>query len=383
MRSILRRCAVLGSIAIVAILGLPAGGAYADNNDGHAIVVQKDQSIQKAIDAAPAGSTIVVERGTYKENLTISKDHITLKSKRGRDSVVLQPASTPTKSDCIQAPTAVPGICVLGQITPLPTPGGSGGPPVVGTPVTGTRIDGFVVENFTNFGVLLLNANDSAVTNSEARHNKSYGISGFVLSGIRFVNNVAHDNGDPGFYIGDSPHANALVVGNRSFRNGVGGDEGFGFLFRDSSHGVVRDNSASDNCVGFVFVDTPAPGPESDWRVAENSALHNPGFCPGAPPLGPPPTSGIGFVLLGTDHVTLQENTARDNQPSPSGKSPVPSGGIVVLFAPTDNVIEENKAFGNSPFDIFWDGSGSGNKFEDNRCSTSQPPGLCQSGRND
>ena len=54
-------------------------------------------------------------------------------------------------------------------------------------------------------------------------------------------------------------------------------------------------------------------------------------------------------------------------------------GGLL----PTDNLIVENKAFGNSPNDIFFDGSGSGNKFEGNSCKTSSPPGLCQSGRDD
>jgi hypothetical protein len=103
-----------------------------------------------------------------------------------------------------------------------------------------------------------------------------------------------------------------------------------------------------------------------------------------------PATKGIGFALVGTQHVTLQENTARGN--GTTGAEPKrTSGGIVVISAkgdvggpdPTDNLIVENKAFGNSPNDIFWDESGSGNRFDGNRCRTSAPPGLCQSGRDD
>jgi hypothetical protein len=50
---------------------------------------------------------------------------------------------------------------------------------------------------------------------------------------------------------------------------------------------------------------------------------------------------------------------------------------------PIDNRIAENTALGNAPLDIFFDGSGSRNKFEDNRCRLSEPPGLCQNGRDD
>jgi hypothetical protein len=182
------------------------------------------------------------------------------------------------------------------------------------------------------------------------------------------------------------------VVGNRSFNNGVGGPEGFGFLFRDSTQGVVRDNSATDNCVGFMFADTRfnLDVPLKDWRVVENSARHNNGTCTGEAPFLPV-TAGIGFLLLGTQHVTLEENIARGNGTrGATGADGDKSGGIVVRSGnpfggadPIDNRIAENTALGNAPLDIFFDGSGSRNKFEDNCCRLSEPPGLCQNGRDD
>jgi hypothetical protein len=345
---------------------------FASGGGGTVHVVKCGQSIQAAIDAANPGDTIEARPCVYRENLTVTKDHIMLRTTSGAGSVVLRPGPTPTPSICIQDPSHIPGICVIGQFNPDGT---------FGPPVTGTRIDGFIVEHFTDFGVFLLNAADSAVSNTEARMNKAYGISGFVLSGVRYSNNISHDNGEPGFYIGDSPVANAVVTGNRSFRNGVGGPEGFGFLFRDSSVGVVRGNVASDNCVGFVFVDSPQdPAPLTDWHAINNLAFHNNGACPGGTN-GPPPTSGIGFVFFGAQNSTLFENISQGNMPT--GPS-FASGGIIVVSSksiggsdPMNDVIAKNIATGNKPLDILWDKSGTGNKFQDNECNTSSPHWIC------
>lgn len=48
-------------------------------------------------------------------------------------------------------------------------------------------------------------------------------------------------------------------------------------------------------------------------------------------------------------------------------------GGTV----PVNNQVFDNRLQRNAPVDIFSDGSGSGNTFSENRCSTSTPGGLC------
>jgi hypothetical protein len=338
------------------------------------ITVHPGQSIQAAVNAASPGDTIVVQAGVYHENVTIQKNNLTLLG-AGIGKTVLEPGRVPTESICSstnpEGGNFVEGICVVGQFNQ----DGS-----FGAPVKGTTIQGFTVAHFSDFGVLLLNANDSTVSRSEARNNVSYGISGFVLSGVRYLWNVSHDNGDPGFYIGDSPAANAWVVGNTSYRNGVGGAEGFGFLLRDSSMGTLSQNMAWGNCAGIVFADTGEnPAPESNWTATENKVWANNGACPGGG--GPPPTSGIGIALLGTHHVVLSHNTVTGNHPT--GPS-IPSAGITVLSSkgiggadPTDNQIDHNTLSNNAPFDVFWDGSGSGNTFTANICSISQPSWIC------
>ena len=44
---------------------------------------------------------------------------------------------------------------------------------------------------------------------------------------------------------------------------------------------------------------------------------------------------------------------------------------------PNGNTVRNNLIRENDP-DIFWDGSGTGNAFPHNACSTSEPAGLCQ-----
>ncbi len=355
------------------VFGLVVMLGLAPSATAGVIHVHPGHSIQAAIDSASPGDVIVVARGTYRENLTITTDHLTLRGAAGKAAPLLKPASVPTESVCVdpEAPDEVDGICVFGEFDPVT---GEFGAPVVGTTIKGFRIDGF-----SGFGILLLNAKRSTVTHTVASNNGSYGISGFVLSGVRFQHNVAHHNAEPGFYIGDSPHAKAVVRDNRAYKNV--GPEGFGFLFRDSSMGVVRNNRAWGNCVGMVFVDTGEnPDPLSRWTVKNNVLAHNNASCEGEEE-GAPPTSGVGIAVLGGDRVVLSHNRVFGNRPS--GPSAF-QGGIAIASAvplggadPTHNLVVKNHAFGNAPVDVFYDGSGSGNVFRRNHCGSSSPPWIC------
>ena len=97
--------------------------------------------------------------------------------------------------------------------------------------------------------------------------------------------------------------------------------------------------------------------------------------------------SGIGIALLGASGMHLTANHIWGNVPT--GPTPI-SGGVVVskdsyfqgtnfggTQKPTNNTVVANH-FGRNKPDIFWDESGSGNRFRANYCDTSVPSSLCK-----
>jgi Right handed beta helix region len=353
----------LGVVAALLGSGAPAGASEE--------VVAPGDSIQAAINDALPGDTVTIAPGVFHENLTITTDDVTLRGAgSGRHGTVLMPSSTPPPSPCADAPPSeVQGICVRGAM-----------PVGTGSPVRDVTIEDLTVDGFSGSGIYAFNAQDYTVQHVRARDNHGYGIAGFFLSGVRYLRSVATDNAEPGIYIGDSHDAQAVVLGNTSIHNGIGG-EGFGFLLRDSSNGQVIGNHSTRNCVGFLFIDHRfgPPAPLSDWTAEANTANGNDGACPASPEF--PAFSGTGILLAGAHAMTVTGNHTFSNRPSLVSAL---SGGIVVASSvslggadPTDNVVSRNVAFHNQPADIVWDRTGTGNRFRRNLCARSSPSAIC------
>ena len=354
---------------MIAVLAFAAATGVAEANT---LVVHPGQSIQRAVNRAHPGDTVRLASGAYHQNVTIRKRLTLVGAGWGPHGSRLFPAQTPVPSVC-SSPGSVHGICIAGRFDQNGDPIG---------PVWGVTVRNLSVHKFSGFGIGMFLANHTTVRGVAAVHNGEYGISGFVLHGVRILHNVARANGAPGFYVGDSPHANAVIVRNRAFRNGVTGAEGIGILIRDSSWGRMWGNVTRNNCAGIVVVDSGEnPAPTTHWAAWRNVASHNNLACAAEQGGGAPALSGIGITLFGASHSSLWRNWANDNRPS--GPS-VFSGGIVVASAapaggaaPVGDLVRRNHAQRNSPFDILYDGSGSGNRFPNNDCGTSQPGSIC------
>jgi Right handed beta helix region len=351
---------VAAALAGLAML-LFAGSAAAD-----VIKVSSGESIQAAVDQASPGDTIKVAPGTYQETVVIKTDGITVKG-AGDETVITPPASPVSDPFC-----AGNGICVADVTATDPN-----APPTINSHVADVRIKSLKVQGFAFTGVLFFGTQDQRVSDVTAEGNSGYGIAAFETTGGQYWDNVTSDNEEAGLYVGDSPEADAVLRDNDSYGNGIG------IFLRDAAHGLVEDNQSHDNCIGILFLDTPddpsAPTPNHDWAARDNQVNHNNKACPAGEEGDA--TSGLGIVINGAHAITLVGNTANDNQP---GGPTVGSGGIVITTDPgspvsTDNVIKFNRAFGNQPFDILWDGQGT-NTFTGNRCDTSSPDGLCTTG---
>ena len=192
------------------------------------------------------------------------------------------------------------------------------------------------------------------ITHDIAAWNGDYGIVGFVQHGGRYLWNVSHDNVAPGFYLGDSPHANYVIAHNVSFGNE------FGIFVRHSAHGVVRDNQVWGNCIGVFFLDDGQPGGEHNLTLCHNRSWANDKAC--AARDDGPAMSGIGVAL--PRRAALDRRRQHDpQQRRRRGPSPF-SGGLLLLSAkpfggghnPAFDRIVGNTLSGNPPVDILWDG---------------------------
>ena len=330
-------------------------------------IVKPGESIQAAVNAAEPGDTIFVKRGTYAENVAITKDGITLFSKGAK--IVPPEASTP--NDCSFGDPAGDGICAVGQLE-FP----EDGPPTVTDPVSDVTISGFKIEGFPANGIQFFGAENPVVKHNRTKDNAEYGIARFVSSGGKIVGNAASGSEEAGIYVGDSPEADVLIAGNWTFDN-----ELFGIFLRDAAHGKVAFNRSSGNCVGAIVLNTGA-NVAGDWRFFANKINDNDRFCPGNEEEGTPPLSGIGVLIANAADNVLVGNWIKDN--NPGGEVPF-TGGVAIVNAgipganpPSGNLVKGNVVLGNEP-DLFWDGSGEDNAFKRNRCETSVPDGLCTS----
>src|SRR5918994_7011431 len=132
MRNMLRVLLVCVLAFLVALAaGIGSAGAQSS-------VVGPGESIQKAINAADPGDTIVV-RGVHREDVIITKNGIKL---RGEDAVIEAPARA--GSPCSKF-SGLEAICVLGDFNP--ENGEITGPRVRDVSISGFTFRGFKDEN--------------------------------------------------------------------------------------------------------------------------------------------------------------------------------------------------------------------------------------------
>jgi len=314
---------------------------------------------------AKAGDTIVLKAGTFRDSVLIDKT-LTIRGAGWSKTTIMPPAAS--TNPCNQQ-GSMEGLCAVGAFDSL-------GNPDPTKPVKNVSISRLHLTGFSD-GVLGLNTNGLTVTRVRSDHNTGYGIARFVSTHSNFSGNWVSFNDEAGLYMGDSPNAASVIQGNRSDHNGIG------IFMRDSTGLTATSNQAWGNCVGILALNSGAgaPGdlPAGNYKITNNKVWANNLECPSGG--HHPGFSGLGIALAGVHDVVVRDNRVTNN--SSTQASDLPKGGIVVFSTaflggadPTNNTVAGNNARGNTPADVFWDGSGTGNVVTNNACMTAIPGNL-------
>lgn len=331
------------------------------------LVVHPGESIQKAVNAAKAGDTVLVLAGTYRESVTVKTPGLTL---RGVDHrTVIQPPKKKTKSaprgskasvTCLAAGN---GICVVGAKNK----------PLKDVTVTDLKVTGFAKN-----GVFSMGTDRLTVEHVTADDNGQWGIAQEHSTRGVFRENTARGNGDAGLFLANSVKAEQGAKDSKGAvieRNHLE-DNRIGITVRRLRNLTVTGNYAVGNCAGVFVVGDENKPRAGALTISDNRVERNNKYCPKTARL--PYLKGSGIVLTGTEKALVTRNTVTGH----TGKSPL-SGGIVLFKSFVGAVSEKNRIIDNrleknSPADLVnQEPTKRNNVFQGNRCRASKPAGLC------
>ncbi|MFF4169630.1 nitrous oxide reductase family maturation protein NosD [Streptomyces sp. NPDC001744] len=350
-----RQIAPLACAATLVVAGL---GAAAPSAAGPAVHrVKPGESIQKALDAARPGDTVVLSPGTYRESVTVTTPGLTLRGS-GVFPTVLVPGGTKGGA-CAGAGH---GICVTGT---------------EGRPVERVTVRSLTLRGFAKNGLWASRTDRLRVQGVTAEKNGNWGIAQersvrSVLSG-----NTARDNGDAGLFVSNTTDTEqgavdtggTVISGNRMSGNRIG------LTVRRLRNLTVDRNEATGNCAGLFVVGDESTPRAGAMSLRRNHLHDNNKYCPKTPRL--PFLQGSGLVLTGAEETLVTGNRVEDNR----GTSPL-SGGIVLFKSFVGalnerNEIRDNVVLRNGAADLAVRDTGGGNTFRGNTCGVSEPAGMC------
>ncbi|MFF1444350.1 nitrous oxide reductase family maturation protein NosD [Streptomyces sp. NPDC058295] len=382
----MKKCHIAYLACTAALIGTGLGAA--PPVAAHTLhVVHPGESIQKAVDAAQPGDTVLLTHGTYHESVDVSTPGLTLRGV-GRGTV-LEPATA--ASTGTTAPSTGSGTESGAAKDSKGSKGSKGtkaatscaasgnGICVVGTKnhnVDDVTIASLTVTGFAKTGLYATEADGLTVRHVTAVKNGVWGIATEHSVHGLFRHNTARDNGDAGLFLANTVKEELGATdteGTVVERNRLEGNR-IGVTVRRLRNLTVAGNQITGNCAG-VFVVGDENKPKAGFvTVRDNRIERNNKSCPKTARLDA--LQGTGVVLTGAEDSLVTHNVIKDNV----GKSPL-SGGIVLFksFVGTTsdrNRISDNLLRGNSP-DLVNTDTGKGNIFEGNSCRSSKPAGLC------
>jgi plastocyanin len=319
---------VVGDVDYDPASGTEGGQEVVSEWTGRTLGVPDDYAtIQSAVDATEPGDLVLVEPGTYREQVTITTPSITLRGTDRDDVVIDGEFERPNAVEVFADGVAVENITAQNAV-----------------------LNGFIWSGVTGYRGSYLNAYNNA----------DYGIFAFDSTDGLFEYSYASGSPDSGFYIGQCHPCNAVIDHVESRRNSLGysGTNAGGDLYILRS--LWRDNRA-----GIVpnTLDTELLPPESETTIVGNTIIENDYLEPVAKP-GTYAAFGNGIVLAGGNRNLVSRNRIDGH------------GGHGILVTPnldenfwfaSGNVVTDNVITDSDRADIALAGpAGEGNCFERN-----------------
>jgi hypothetical protein len=295
-------------------------------------------TIQKAVDAAKPGATVVVRPGTYREPVHITTNNLVVK---GVD----------------RFRTILHGRDKKGN----------------GFVVDGTRnvrIKNLTVRNYVGNGIFFNDSEKYLATRIDSIKNRTYGIYAFdSYSGV-IRDSFGYGSGDSAFYIGQCLGCSALIENVISVRNYLG------YSGTNATGVVIRDSFFAHNAVGIApnTLPTEEYAPNRGTTMIDNVVRDN--NYESIPAAGISETVGVPYGT-GIWFAGIHNGIARDNVIKNHDRYGVlitPS--IQQDSVPMNNTVLDNKISNSGMYDLAFDGGGENNCFFGNFFETSGPPEI-------
>ncbi|MFH8385043.1 right-handed parallel beta-helix repeat-containing protein [Kitasatospora sp. NPDC018058] len=359
-RSSLRGLPALFIAAALALSGCSSAtdsSADAHHPDGTVVRVPQDfPTIQKAVDVAREGDTVLVSPGTYQESVRITEPRVVLRG-TDRNTVVLDGGVRLVNGVTVTGPGSVVenltvhgflanGVLFTGVTDEKLQQRGAGGSAY--NPLDTTRFP--AVQGFR-------------ATRVTAYNNGLYGIYAFDARAGVIEDSYASGGADSGIYVGQCKPCDTLVRGNTVERNAVG------IELTNSSDGLyILGNRVVGNRVGVTVNsnDLEALAPQHGAVIAgnavtDNNAADTPEQADGG--------FGIGIGIGGGTANKVERNLVRGNR----------AAGVIITDPPghpaSGNQVQGNRTEGNGA-DLVLASADPGNCFTGNQPATQSPTDL-------
>lgn len=295
-------------------------------------------TIQRAVDAAKPGSTIVIKPGTYRSSVAVQTDGLII---RGIDRFRTILSGQDKKNN---------GFVVDGA--------------------SNVVIKNLTVRNYLQNGIFYNNSKNYTVNKVDAIKNRTYGVYAFNSYYGVIKNSFGWGSADSAFYIGQCLHCSALVENVHAEKNYIG------YSGTNATGVVVRDSTFIHNGAGIVpnTLPTEELGPNRGTIMLGNLVKSN--NYETIPAAGFSETVGIPYGT-GIWFAGILNSVARDNKVVGNKRygiliTPSIDGNSI----PQNNRVYNNKVRDSGIYDLAFDGGGMNNCWAKNRFETSGPPDI-------